>query len=109
MASNFAREVWRSPSRVSRCSSGVFAPARSAVLPGVPCAGFRLASGSEGPAALLSVELAAVEVLVEVLVEALVEGIAGTWALLLAAQPASQPQARIVTTADARLPIRCIR
>src|SRR5678815_2189270 len=37
-------------------------------------------------------------------VEPPAEGIAGIWAALRAAQPASQQEARIVTTTDARLP-----
>jgi hypothetical protein len=96
MASNFASEVWRSASSVSRCSSGVFAPARSPVLRGVPGGVPGLAAASEGMAALLSVE------------PALADGIAGIWAVLLAAQPASQEKARIVTTTEALLRIWCI-
>ena len=100
------------------------------MLPAVPGGVAGLAALSEGLVALLSVELAAplspdlpaalwpeafsaafsAELEEDAVVpdEALAEGIAGTWALLRAAQPASQEQARIVTTADARLPIWCI-
>ena len=121
MASNFASEVWRSPSSVSRCSSGVFAPARSPALPDVPdgCPG--LAAPSEGPVALLSAELLAplsaglpaafsaeVEEGVAAAVAAPADGIAGIWLVLRAAQPASQEEATIVTTIDALLPISCI-
>ena len=126
MASNFASEVWRSPSSVSRCSSGVFAPARPPLLPEVPDEGAGLAAPSEGPVALVSVELVAPPCAglpaafsaeleedgvapVEALAEGVAEGIAGTWLLLRAAQPASQEEATIVTTAAVCLPIECIR
>jgi hypothetical protein len=114
MASNFASEVWRSPSSVSRCSSGVFAPARPPVLPEVPDEGAGLAAPSEEPLAWLSVELAAplcaglpaafsaeLEEDGVAPVEAPAEGIAGIWLVLRAAQPASQEEATIVTTIDA--------
>ena len=38
----------------------------------------------------------------------LADGIAGIWLVLRAAQPASQEEARIVTTTAALLPIWCI-